>query len=191
MQTFEEWLIENHPEMLDENWRQTMGALALAGASLLPAANAQAQQPSVPRVAATQSVSQNQQATTLDQRLQGQFPKKGGGRTDDLLQADVDKFSAGDWMIVATKKDGKYAMARQVAQIRLAREYGIELDRNGFATLADNSGTITIKVYPVLKIEKGFVNVRTDEGEDVKLPLNWLSPGSQQLVNSIAAAISQ
>jgi hypothetical protein len=62
MQTFEEWLITNHPESLDENWRQTMGALALAGASFLPGANAQAAPPTAPRVAATQSVSQNQQA---------------------------------------------------------------------------------------------------------------------------------
>lgn len=62
MQTFEEWLITNHPEVLEENWRRTMAALTLAGASFLPTANAQAAPPTAPRVAATQSVSQNQQA---------------------------------------------------------------------------------------------------------------------------------
>lgn len=62
MQTFEEWLVENHPEALDENWRQTMGALAMAGASFLPMANAQAAPPSGPQSTMTQSVSQNQQA---------------------------------------------------------------------------------------------------------------------------------
>lgn len=62
MQTFEEWLITNHPEVLEENWRRTMGALALAGASFLPTANAQAAPPTAPRVSATQSVSQNQKA---------------------------------------------------------------------------------------------------------------------------------
>lgn len=62
MQTFEEWLITNHPESLDENWRQTVGALALAGASFLPGDNTQAAPPTAPRVVATQSVSQNQQA---------------------------------------------------------------------------------------------------------------------------------
>jgi hypothetical protein len=62
MLTFEEWLVENHPEMLDENWRQTMGALALGAASLFPMANAQAAQPNNPQAAATQSVSQNQRA---------------------------------------------------------------------------------------------------------------------------------
>lgn len=62
MQTFEEWLNKNHPEAMDENWRQTMGALAMAGASFLPMTNAQAAPPTAPKVAATQSVSQNQQA---------------------------------------------------------------------------------------------------------------------------------
>jgi hypothetical protein len=62
MQTFEEWLITNHSESLDENWRQTVGALALAGASFLPGASTQAAPPTAPRVAATQSASQNQQA---------------------------------------------------------------------------------------------------------------------------------
>lgn len=62
MQTFEEWLNKNHPEVIDENWRQTMGALAMAGASFLPMTNAQAASPTNPKVAATQSVSQNQQA---------------------------------------------------------------------------------------------------------------------------------
>lgn len=62
MQTFEEWLINNHPESLDENWRRTLGSFALGAASLLPMANAQAAPPSVPQAAATQSASQNQQA---------------------------------------------------------------------------------------------------------------------------------
>lgn len=42
MQTFEEWLLKKHPEILDENWRQTIGALTLAGASFLPTTNTQA-----------------------------------------------------------------------------------------------------------------------------------------------------
>jgi hypothetical protein len=62
MQTFEEWLVNNHPESLDENWRRTLGSFALGAASLLPMANAQAAPPSGPQSAMTQSVSQNQQA---------------------------------------------------------------------------------------------------------------------------------
>jgi hypothetical protein len=62
MITFEEWLVENHPEMLDENWRRNVAALALGAASLFPMANAQAESPSNPQSAMTQSVSQNQQA---------------------------------------------------------------------------------------------------------------------------------
>lgn len=62
MQTFEEWLIKNHPESLDENWRRTLGSFALGAASLLPVANAQAAPPNTPQAAVTQSVSQNQQA---------------------------------------------------------------------------------------------------------------------------------
>lgn len=61
MQTFEEWLIKNHPEALDENWRKTMGALALAGASLLPASNTQAASPDLQKPSSVQSANQNQQ----------------------------------------------------------------------------------------------------------------------------------
>jgi hypothetical protein len=56
--TFEEWLIDNHPEMLEENWRRNAASLALAGASLLPMADVQGQQQT--RTAITQS--QNQKA---------------------------------------------------------------------------------------------------------------------------------
>lgn len=180
MQTFEEWLNENHPEAMDENWRQTMGALAMAGASFLPMANAQAaEKPNAPNAA---------QSTTLDQQLQGKYPKMGGGRTDNIGEADQSKFTTRDLINLARDKNGVAAMASQVAQVRLAREHGIELDRMGFATLTDNAGTIKVKVHPVLTIEKGFVNARTDEGKDVRLPLTWLSPASQQLVTRIVNA---
>ena len=67
MKTFEEWLITNHPEALDENWRQTMGALALGAASLLPASDAQAAQPNTNRAVQTQS--QNQQRLDAMKRV--------------------------------------------------------------------------------------------------------------------------
>lgn len=62
MQTFEEWLIENHPKSLDENWKKTLGSFALGAASFLPMANAQADPSSVSQSVVSQSVSQNQQA---------------------------------------------------------------------------------------------------------------------------------
>jgi len=65
MQTFEEWLVKNYPESLDENWRRTLGSFALGAASFLPMANAQAAPPSALQAAATQPVSQNQK-TRLD-----------------------------------------------------------------------------------------------------------------------------
>ena len=68
MQTFEEWLIENHPESLDENWRRNLGALALAGASFLPAANAQAAPPTAPQKA-MQVQSQQQQRLDAMKRV--------------------------------------------------------------------------------------------------------------------------
>ena len=61
MQTFEEWLVENYPESIDENLRQTLGTLALAGSSFLPQ-GVHAQPPNAPQAAITQTQSQNQQA---------------------------------------------------------------------------------------------------------------------------------
>jgi hypothetical protein len=58
MKTFHEWLAQNHPESLEEGWRQNLGALALAGASLLPAGAAQAAEPAQ----ASQSASQSERA---------------------------------------------------------------------------------------------------------------------------------
>lgn len=63
MKNFNEWLLENHPEVIEENWRQTVGALTLGAVSLLPMAkSSQAASPTFSRAAATQSVSQSQQA---------------------------------------------------------------------------------------------------------------------------------
>jgi hypothetical protein len=61
MKNFEEWLIENHPESLDENWRQTMGALALAGASVFGNA-ANAANPISTPTGVVQKADANQQA---------------------------------------------------------------------------------------------------------------------------------
>ena len=59
---FEEWLIENHPEILEEDWRRNMAALALGAASLFPM-TAQAGQPTnTSPVSITQPAYQNQQA---------------------------------------------------------------------------------------------------------------------------------
>jgi hypothetical protein len=58
MKTFEEWLIHNHPEVLEEGWRRNLGALALAGASLLPVGAAHAAKPAQ----ASQSASQSERA---------------------------------------------------------------------------------------------------------------------------------
>jgi hypothetical protein len=61
MKNFNEWLLENHPEVLEENWRQTMGSLALAGASFLPQGT-QAQPPNTPQSSIAQNQDQNQEA---------------------------------------------------------------------------------------------------------------------------------
>lgn len=45
MQTFAEWVLENHPEIIEENWKSKLGALALAGSSFFPQYNAQAEHP--------------------------------------------------------------------------------------------------------------------------------------------------
>jgi hypothetical protein len=63
MKTFEEWIIKNHPEVLDENWRQSMGALALGAASLIGNyGDTQAAEPVQARQSASiQTVDANQQ----------------------------------------------------------------------------------------------------------------------------------
>ena len=189
MKTFEEWLFENHLETIDEINR-FKGAAGLAGMSALAFSSlfqqaAQAATPEAPqgKPAATATLS-----TTLDQRLQVTYPKIGGGRTDKYGESDQSKFTTSDLINLARDKSGTLAMARQIAQTRLSREHGINLDGHGFATLTDSQGVTKIKVHPVLKIEKGFVNVRTQDGTDARLPLTWLSPESQQLVTRIAGA---
>ncbi len=62
MKTFEEWLDENRPELVNENWQKSLGSFALGAASFLPMSNTQAAPPSASRSAIAQSISQNQQA---------------------------------------------------------------------------------------------------------------------------------
>ena len=61
MTTFEEWLVENYPEAIDENLRQTLGTLALAGSSFL-SQGIHAQPPNDPQATITQTQSQNEEA---------------------------------------------------------------------------------------------------------------------------------
>jgi len=62
MITFEEWLIENHTELMDENWKHNISALTLGAASLFPMASTQAEPPSHSQTKMTQPVDQNQQS---------------------------------------------------------------------------------------------------------------------------------
>ena len=61
MKKFEEWLFENHPETLEEDWRGNMAALALGAASLFPTAHA-GQPTNTSPASITQPAYQNQKA---------------------------------------------------------------------------------------------------------------------------------
>lgn len=178
MKNFNEWLLENHPEVIEENWRRTVGALALAGSSFLPTLNIQAATPN----STVGSVDRE-----LDQRLQGKYPALGGGRTDSLGESDFKKFNLKDWLVASSNKENP--IVRQTAQ-EMAKRHGIIVDGHGYFTLTNESGSVKIKGI-FLKIEKGFVHIRSDDGTKPKLPYSWLSPESQQLVNKIASAYDQ
>ena len=63
MKTFQEWLEEKHPESVDESLRKTLGALTLAGASLLGGSDvAKAIEPAIKaRQAVSQQITESQQ----------------------------------------------------------------------------------------------------------------------------------